>query len=130
MESPEGSIAGNVEVVEGSFFATVHVDSQEVGREVVYTVRAADGTLHQVQRQMLRHQRWHWTASDITPSEMASEWRAAGFTLREVVPPALEVAARGGRRMYGTGLRQLQGMGPKRFVLFLDNNNEFRSQCE
>ena len=59
VEPPEGSIAVNVEVVESSFFATIHVGSQEVGREVVYTVRAADGTLHQVQRQIIRHQRWH-----------------------------------------------------------------------
>ena len=58
------------------------------------------------------------------------ELRAAGFTLREVIPPALETAARGGRCRYGVGLRQLQGMGPKRFVLSTDNDNEFRSQCE
>jgi len=37
------------------------------------------------------------------------ELRAAGFTLREVILPALEAAARGGRRRYGAGLRQLQG---------------------
>jgi len=48
---------------------------------------------------------------------------AAGFTLREVIPPALEAAARGGRRMYRAGLRRLQGMGPKRIVLSADNNN-------
>jgi len=60
----------------------------------------------------------------------SSELRAAGFTLREVIPPALEAAACGGRRRYGAGLRQLQGMGPKRFVLSADNDNEFRSRCE
>jgi len=55
---------------------------------------------------------------------------AAGFSLREVIPPALEAAARcGRRRYYGAGLRQLQGMGPKRFVLSVDNDNEFRTQC-
>jgi len=58
------------------------------------------------------------------------ELRAAGFTPREVIPPALEAAARGGRRRYGAGLRQLQGMGPRRFVLSVDNDNEFRSRCE
>jgi len=31
--------------------------------------------------------------------------RAAGFTLREVIPPALEAAARGSRRRCGAGLR-------------------------
>jgi len=50
---------------------------------------------------------------------------AAGFTLRETIPPALEAAARGspGRCRYGAGLRQLQGMGLKRSVLSADNNN-------
>jgi len=52
----------------------------------------------------------------------SSELRAAGFTLREVIPPALEAAVRGGRRMYGAGLRQFQGIGPKRFVLSADND--------
>jgi len=60
----------------------------------------------------------------------SSELRAAGFTLREVIPPALEAAVRGDRRRYGAGLRQLQGMGPNRFVLSIDNDNEFRSRCE
>jgi len=56
------------------------------------------------------------------------ELRAAGFTLREVIPSALEAAVRGGRRKYGAGLRQLQGMGPKSFVLSADNDNKsFRS---
>jgi len=58
------------------------------------------------------------------------ELRAAGFTLREVIPTALEAAARGGRRRYGAGLRQLQGMDSKRFVLSADNDNKFRSRCE
>jgi hypothetical protein len=47
----------------------------------------------------------------------SSELRASGFTLREVISPALEAAARGGWRRYGADLRQLQGMGLKRFVL-------------
>jgi len=61
---------------------------------------------------------------------ISSELRAAGFTPREVIPPALEVATRGSRRMYRAGLRRLQGMGPKRIVLSADNNNYFRSRCE
>jgi len=60
----------------------------------------------------------------------SSELRAAGFTRREMIPPALEAAALGGKCRYGTGLCQLQGMGPKRVVLSADNNNEFRSRCE
>ena len=35
-----------------------------------------------------------------------------------------------GRRTRGAGLRQLQGMGPTRFVLAVDDDNEFRSRCE
>jgi len=58
----------------------------------------------------------------------SSELRAAGFTLREVISPALEAAARGGRRRYGAGLLQLQGMGPERSVLSVDNDNEFMSR--
>ena len=49
-----------------------------------------------------------------TPAAMiinSSELRGADFNLQEVIPPALEVAARSGRRMRGAGLRQLEGMG-------------------
>jgi len=35
------------------------------------------------------------------------ELRAAGFSLKEMIPPALEAAARGGRCRYGAGLHQL-----------------------
>jgi hypothetical protein len=48
----------------------------------------------------------------------------------EVLPPALEAAARGGLRTRGAGLRSLEGMGPKRFVLSVDDDTEFRSRCE
>ena len=60
----------------------------------------------------------------------SSEVRAAGFKLKEVLPLELEAAARSGRRTRGAGLRQLQGMGPTRFVLAVDDDNEFRSRCE
>ena len=39
----------------------------------------------------------------------SSELRAAGFKLKEVLPPALEAAAR--VRTRGAGLRSLDGMG-------------------
>jgi hypothetical protein len=58
----------------------------------------------------------------------SSELRAAGFKLKEVFPPALEAAAR--VRTRGAGLRSLEGMGPKRFVLSVDDDTEFRSRCE
>jgi len=60
----------------------------------------------------------------------SSELRTAGYTLKEVIPPALEAAARDSRRRYGAGLSQLQNMGPKKFVLSVDNNNELRSRCK
>jgi hypothetical protein len=58
----------------------------------------------------------------------SSEWRAAGYKLKEVLPPALESAVR--VRTRGAGLRSLEGMGPKRFVLSVDDDTEFRSRCE
>jgi len=57
------------------------------------------------------------------------ELRAASFTLREVIPPVLAAAAFGSRRRHGAGLRQ-QGVGPKRFVISADKDNEFRSRFE
>jgi hypothetical protein len=36
----------------------------------------------------------------------------------------------GGLRTRGAGLRSLEGMGPKRFVLSVDDDTEFRSRCE
>ena len=60
----------------------------------------------------------------------SSELRAAGFTLREVIPSALEVAARSVRRKYWAGMRQLHGMGHKRLLLSTDNDNKFRSRCK
>jgi hypothetical protein len=42
----------------------------------------------------------------------SSELRAAGFKLREVL------------------LRSLEGMGPKKLVLSVDDDTEFRSRCE
>jgi len=59
----------------------------------------------------------------------SSELRAAGFTLWEVLLPKLEAAARR-RSTSGAGIRQLEGMGPRRFILSVDDDIEFRSQCE
>ena len=53
----------------------------------------------------------------------------AGFE-QEVLPLQLESAARGGMRTRGAGLRRLQGMGPQRFLLHVDDDTEFRSRCE
>ena len=60
----------------------------------------------------------------------SSELRAAGFKLKEVLPPQLETTARGGIRTRGAGLLQLQGMGLKQYVLSVDDDTMFRSRCE
>ena len=60
----------------------------------------------------------------------SSELRTAGFNLKEALSPALEVTTRGGMCTRGSGLRSLEGMGPKRFVLSVDDDTEFRSRCE
>ncbi len=59
----------------------------------------------------------------------SSELRAAGFDLRDVIPLQLEAAARGARRTRGAALKEIHGMGT-RYVLSVDNDNEFRSRCE
>jgi hypothetical protein len=60
----------------------------------------------------------------------SSELRVAGFDLREVLPLQLEVAVRGARRTRGAALKQIHDMGTRRYVLSVDNDNEFRSRCE
>ncbi len=58
----------------------------------------------------------------------SSELCASGFKLKEVLPPSLETSDQ--VRTRGTGLRSLEGMGPERFVLSVDDDTEFRSRCE
>jgi hypothetical protein len=60
----------------------------------------------------------------------SSELRAAGFDLREVIPLQLETVARGGPGTSGAALKQIHGMGTRRYVLSVDNDNEFRSRCQ
>jgi hypothetical protein len=52
----------------------------------------------------------------------SSELRATGFDLREVLPLQLETR--------GASLKQIHGMGTRRYVLSVDNDNEFRPRCE
>jgi len=56
----------------------------------------------------------------------SSKLCGAGLNLQEVIPPALEAVERSGRRTRGAGLRQVEGMGRKRFVLSADDDNELR----
>ncbi len=60
----------------------------------------------------------------------SSELRTAGFDLRAVLPLQLEAAARGGQRTRGATLKQIHDMGTRRYVLSVDNDNDFRSRCE
>ena len=60
----------------------------------------------------------------------SSESRAAGFKVKKVFPPALEAVTRGDFRTRGVGLRSLEGISPKRFVLSVNDDTEFRSRCE
>ncbi len=78
-------------------------------------------------------------SADTDPSEdpvviivNSSEIRAAGFDLREVIPLQLETASRGTRCTCGAVLKQIHGMGTRRYVLSVDtdNDNKFRSRCE
>jgi len=59
----------------------------------------------------------------------SNELRAAGFTLGKVFPLELEATARR-RSTCSAEIRQLEGMGPKRFMLSVDDDTEFRSQRE
>jgi len=59
----------------------------------------------------------------------SSVLRAAVFTLREVFPPEFEAAARR-RSTRSARIRQLEGIGPKRFILSVDDDSEFTSRCE
>ena len=60
----------------------------------------------------------------------SSELSVTGFDLREVIPLQLEVTVCGGWHTCGVTLKQIQGMGTRRYVLSVDNDNEFRLRCE
>ncbi len=60
----------------------------------------------------------------------SSDLSSTGSDLREVIPIQLESTVRGGRCTRGATLKQIHGMGTKRYVLSVDNDNEFRSRCD
>jgi hypothetical protein len=60
----------------------------------------------------------------------SSELSATVFDLREVIPLELETVTRGEHRTRGSTLKQIHGMGTRRYVLSVDNDNEFKSRCE
>lgn len=61
----------------------------------------------------------------------SSELRAAGFKMTDVIPPALEQAARrgGAGRQKGAGVRRVGGL-TQRFTLSVEDDNKFRALCE
>ncbi len=60
----------------------------------------------------------------------SSELCSVGFDLREVIPLQLETVVSGSRRTRGAAIKQIHGMGTRRYVLSVDNENECRSRCE
>ena len=56
----------------------------------------------------------------------SSELCTVGFDLREVIPLHLEVTECGGQRTRGAALKQIHGMGTRRYVLSVDNDNVSR----
>jgi hypothetical protein len=48
---------------------------------------------------------------------------SAGFDLREVMPLQL-------KEVVDAALKQIHDMGTRRYLLSVDNDNEFRSRCE
>jgi hypothetical protein len=73
-----------------------------------------------------------YTDTSQTPPTMivnSSELCTTDFDLREVIPLQLEVAC-GDQLTRDATLKEIHDTGTSRYVLSLDNNNEFRSQCE
>jgi hypothetical protein len=67
------------------------------------------------------------------PVEMlvnSTELCATDFPLSEVRSLLLDEVARGDRRMHGSSVRKFQGVGNSTFVLYVENDNDFRSRCE
>jgi hypothetical protein len=60
----------------------------------------------------------------------SSGLRAADFPLAEVRPLHLDTVALGDRRTRGEAVRKLQDVGKSTFVLYVENDNDFRSRCE
>ena len=73
------------------------------------------------------------TDDEIAPVAMlvnSSKLCAADFHLVEVSPLQLDTETHGDRRTRGSAVRKLQVVGNSTFVLFVENDNDFRSRCE
>jgi hypothetical protein len=49
------------------------------------------------------------------------------FDLREVIPLQLETVERRGQCTRGVTFKKIHGMGTRRYLLSVENDNEFRS---
>ncbi len=54
------------------------------------------------------------------------EWMKS-FDLREVIPLQLETVERRGQCTRGVTFKKIHGMGTRRYLLSVENDNEFRS---
>ena len=60
----------------------------------------------------------------------SNEMCVTDFHLVEVRPPQLDVVTHGGRRTHSVSVRKIQVVGNSKFVLSVENDNDFRSRCE
>mmetsp|Transcript_31766 Transcript_31766/g.68266 ORF Transcript_31766/g.68266 Transcript_31766/m.68266 type:complete len:114 (-) Transcript_31766:35-376(-) len=60
----------------------------------------------------------------------SSEVRGAGFKLKELMPLELDSSARAGPRKRGAGALSMEGMGEKKLVMSVDDDNYIREGCE
>ena len=74
-----------LEAVEGSYFAVVQEDSEEVGSAVMYSVRTVDGESMNVRRDNLRHRKWYRLAFlQVTNDKKHDCWSSQAFASRRV----------------------------------------------
>jgi hypothetical protein len=70
------------------------------------------------------------TSAPVAMLVNSSELRPADFPLTEVRPLHLDTMDRGDRRTRDAAVRNLQGVGNSKFVLSVENDNDFRLRCE
>ena len=97
VEPDDKSFNDNVETVEGSYFAVVQEDSEEVGSAVMYSVRTVDGESMTVRRENMRHRKWYRLAFlQVTNDKKHDCWSSQ--TLLVAVSPSMTFSTRRGLR--------------------------------
>jgi hypothetical protein len=85
VEPDDKSFNDNVQAVEGSYFAVVEEDSEEVGSAVMYRVRTVDGDSMNVRREHLRHRQWYRIAFlEVTNDKKHDCWSSQAFACRRL----------------------------------------------